>query len=57
MLGRVPTRGPNPLMPLDSASNPNGAGQEGAPILPAVQQQAGDQPPSFSMIELGRRYT
>ncbi|KFY65314.1 hypothetical protein V496_02665 [Pseudogymnoascus sp. VKM F-4515 (FW-2607)] len=53
MLGRVPTRGPNPLMPLDSPSNPNG---EGAPILPAVQQ-AGDQPPSFSMIELGRRYT
>ncbi|OBT62946.1 hypothetical protein VE03_07888 [Pseudogymnoascus sp. 23342-1-I1] len=54
MLGRVPTRGPNPLMPLDSPSNPNG---EGALILPAVQQQAGGHPPSFSMIELGRRYT
>ncbi|ELR06581.1 hypothetical protein VC83_03132 [Pseudogymnoascus destructans] len=55
MLGRVPTRGPNPLMPLDSPSNHNGA--DGTPILPAVQQQAGDHPPSFSMIELGRRYT
>ncbi|KFY07291.1 hypothetical protein V492_07268 [Pseudogymnoascus sp. VKM F-4246] len=55
MLGRVPTRGPNPLMPLDSPSNPNGP--EGAPILPAVQQQAEHQPPSYSMIELGRRYT
>lgn len=56
MLGRVPTRGANPLIPLDSPSNPNGTG-EGAPILPAVQQQPGDQPPSYSMIELGRRYT
>ena len=55
MLGRAPTRGPNPLIPLDSPSNHNGA--DGTPILPAVQQQVQDQPPSFSIIELGRRYT
>lgn len=60
MLGQVPGQGPNALQPLEAGLNPaaNGAAPSAAPILPLVQQQVGGvEPPSHSMIELGRRYS
>jgi hypothetical protein len=66
MLGQAPGVGPNALQPL--AGNSDGlAAATGAPVMPLMQGQQEQQqqqqqvvaqePPSHSMIELGRRYT
>jgi len=64
MLGQAPGVGPNALQPLAGSSDALAAAT-GAPVLPLMQEQQQQQqqqvvaqePPSHSMIELGRRYT